>query len=229
MYLLYTSMYKYVPVCTHVEHDKVCDEQANSKQSTRCVCLDINLLTPSRIEFKFPAQDSVPHLALPHGHPSCSSPNWLEYVFRTSHPVLRWLLMKLAEWIGENLQGALGFPDKADRGASPGTGWTTSKLNHVLQQHVFVGSLTTFGCVEWESELFRGVIRARCYPFKMPKGASMASIHRYIAVHTSMYWYILVHSIYKPVHTSTYWYIPVHTVKYFFIPVHHCPKWRILT
>jgi hypothetical protein len=26
-----------------------------------------------------------------------------------------------------------------------------------------------FGCVEWESQLFRGVMRARCYPFNLPK------------------------------------------------------------
>ena len=29
--------------------------------------------------------------------------------------------------------------------------------------------LTTFGCVEWQYELFRGVMRAHCYPFNMPK------------------------------------------------------------
>ncbi len=29
--------------------------------------------------------------------------------------------------------------------------------------------LTTFGCMEWESDLFMGVMCARCYPFKMPK------------------------------------------------------------
>jgi hypothetical protein len=32
---------------------------------------------------------------------------------------LRWLLTKLAEWIGENLQDELGFPDKADRLSVP--------------------------------------------------------------------------------------------------------------
>ena len=26
-----------------------------------------------------------------------------------------------------------------------------------------------FGCVEWESQLFRGVMHARCYPFNLPK------------------------------------------------------------
>ena len=61
------------------------------------------------------------------------------------------------------------FPDKLDKRAPPGSGWTPAELNHILQAHVVDGSLTTFGCVEWESQLFRGVMRARCYPFDMPK------------------------------------------------------------
>ena len=44
-----------------------------------------------------------------------------------------------------------------------------AELNHILQSHVVDGTLTTFGCVEWESELCRGVMSARCYPFDMPK------------------------------------------------------------
>ncbi len=88
---------------------------------------------------------------------------------RTAHPVLRWLPTKLAEWIGENLQDELGFPDKADKRAEPGTGWTPAELNHILQSHVVDGALSTFECVEWESDLCRGVMRARCYPFDMPK------------------------------------------------------------
>ena len=93
-----------------------------------------------------------------------SSPDWLEYAYRTGHPVLRWLPTKLAEWIGENLQEALGFPDKADRRASPGEGWTPDELNHILQAHVVNGILTTFGCVEWDSEL----LAALCAPDVTP-------------------------------------------------------------
>ncbi len=61
---------------------------------------------------------------------------WLEYMYRTAHPVLRWLPTKLAEWIGENLQDVLGFPDKADQRAEPGSGWTSAELNHILTAHV---------------------------------------------------------------------------------------------
>jgi hypothetical protein len=137
--------------------------QANSRNSTGYLCLDINLLKPSRIEF---VQDPAPPLTVPEGF---SSPQWLEYTYRTAHPVLRWLPTKLAEWIGENLQEELGFPDKADMRAQPGSGWTPAELNNILQAHVVDGALTTFGCMEWESDLFRGVMRARCYPFKMAK------------------------------------------------------------
>ncbi len=38
-----------------------------------------------------------------------------------------------------------------------------------MQAHVVDGSLKPFECVELESQLFRGVMCARCYPFDMPK------------------------------------------------------------
>jgi hypothetical protein len=114
------------------------------------VCLDINLLKPSRIEF---VHHHAPLLAM--SDTQASKPQWLEYIYRTAHPILCWLPTKLAEWIGENLQDVLGFPDKADQRAEPGTGWTLAELNHILHEHVVDGALTTFGCVEWESQLFR--------------------------------------------------------------------------
>ncbi len=86
----------YVQVCTCLTR---CSVQANSKDSTGCVRLDINLLKPSRIEF---AQDQSASLLLSAGH--LATPLWLEYVYRTVHPVLRWLPTKLAEWIGDNVQ-----------------------------------------------------------------------------------------------------------------------------
>ena len=120
-------------------------------------------------------------------HHWSSPPDWLESVSRTSHPVLRWLPTKLAELIGENLQEVLGFPDKGDARASPGSGWTSAELNHILQAHVVDGALTTFGCVEWESDLFRGVKRATCYPFKLP-GRCFHNMNPqvYIVVHTTI-------------------------------------------
>ena len=85
--------------------------KADSRRSSGCVQLVISLLKPSRIEF---VQDAVPALTLSDGA------EWLEHIYRTTHPALRWLPTKLAEWIGENMQDELGFPDKADRRAHIG-------------------------------------------------------------------------------------------------------------
>ncbi len=114
--------------------DKMCDVQAHSIQFAGSVLLESNLLKPIRLEF--PAQNLATQLPLPVVHSGSSPPDWLEYVFRTSHPVLSWLPTKLAEWIGENLQEVLGSPDKGDARASPGSGWTAAELNHILQAHV---------------------------------------------------------------------------------------------
>ena len=149
--------------------------------------LDIHLLKPSKIEF---IQEPAPKLTLPDG---TSPPEWLEYIYRSAHPVLRWLPTKLAEWIGENMQDELGFPDKADKRAQLGTGWTPAELNSILHDHVVGGELTTFGCMEWESEMFRGVMRARCYPFDMPK-------RRFHGFNTK----VSVYTLNIVVHTCTY-------------------------
>jgi hypothetical protein len=93
----------------------------------------------------------------------------MEYIYRTAHPALHWLPTTLAEWIGDNLQEELGLPDKANKRAQPGTGWIPAKLNSTLHDHVVAGELTTLGCVEWQSQLFRGSMRASCYPFDMLK------------------------------------------------------------
>ena len=135
--------------------------------------MDVNLLKPSRLEF---ADDPVPVLTMPDAQ--VPSPQWLEYSYRKAHPALRWLPTKLAEWIGENLQEQLGLPDKIDQRAEPGSGWTPAELNHILNAHVVDETLTTFGCVEWESQLFRGTMRARCYPFNLPKKDSIPSTPR---------------------------------------------------
>jgi hypothetical protein len=106
--------------CIVLDIFKLYDAQASTIQTAGCVHLDINLLKPSRLEFQ--DQDLASNLALPVGHRLCSSPDWLEYIYRSSHPVLRWLPTKLAEWIGENLQKALGFPDKGDVRAAQAPG-----------------------------------------------------------------------------------------------------------
>jgi hypothetical protein len=49
----------------------------------------------------------------------------------------------------------------------PGTVWTPAELNHILKSHVVDDSLTTIAYVEWETEFFRGEMRARCCPMDM--------------------------------------------------------------
>jgi hypothetical protein len=71
-------------------------------------------------------------------------------------------------------------------------------LEITLITHVVGGTLTTIGCVEWESEQFRGVMRARCYQFKLPK----------------RHFHGVNPQVYKLVYTNTYMYIHVHTSTY---------------
>ena len=39
---------------------------------------------------------------------------WFEYAYRKHDPVFQWLPTKLPEWIANNVQDKLGYPDKAD-------------------------------------------------------------------------------------------------------------------
>jgi hypothetical protein len=115
------------------------------------------------------AYDDTEHPLLHHAKPQQAPKVWLEYAYSKNHPALQWLPTKLAEWIGENLQDDLGFPDKAD----PRSRWMPTELNNVLDRHVVLDrngcALHAFGCIEWESEVYRGIMRAGCYPFKMHK------------------------------------------------------------
>jgi hypothetical protein len=100
----------------------------------------------------------------------------------------------------------LVFPDKADQRAEPGTGWTPSELNHILTAHVVDGAVTTFGCVEWESQLFRGVMHARCYPFNLPK-RRFHSFYPQVCctlMHIGTYWYIHCTYLHTPSALSMY-------------------------
>ncbi len=106
--------------------------------------------------------------------------------------------------VEENLQDELGFPDKADRRVEFGTGWTPAEqLNHILHEHVVDCALTTFGCLGWESQLFRGVMRARCYPFNLPKKC-FHSFNPQVGCTLINFMTLQVHTKYTLVHN---WYI----------------------
>ena len=143
--------------------------QSTNHNLSGSVRLDLDLLKPWRVLAAAPAGDDDASPPVRHMSPQQPSQVWLQYAYRKHHPTLQWLPTKLAEWIANNMQDELGFPDKAD----PRRGWTPAELNRILQNHVVRDrngyALTTFGCVEWESELYRGVMRARCYPWNMPK------------------------------------------------------------
>ena len=52
----------------------------------------------------------------------------------------------------------------------------------------FCSLMSTFGCVEWDSDLCRGVMRARCYPFGMPKHLFHRMNPKVLYIHyTNMY------------------------------------------
>ena len=132
-------------------------------------CLDIHLLKPAQAWAQM-ATDHGPGsqqvLGVGGAPDAAADGEWVTYPYREAHPILRWLPSKLAEWIGDNYGAALGIPPKhhAD-------GWTVGELNAILDNNLVPGThchLRTFGCIQWESELFNGRPKARCYPFDLP-------------------------------------------------------------
>ena len=91
----------------------------------------------------------------------------LQYAYRRNHALLQFLPFKLAEWIAKNLADELRMrPASVDC-------WSSAQLNHILTSCLVSdtsrrgNNLHTFHTVEFESDLYRGVMRARCYPFNM--------------------------------------------------------------
>jgi hypothetical protein len=124
-------------------------------------CLDVHLLKPARLDV-LPEQTDV--VCADDGQ--LAGQLWLEYPYRKFHPIIRWLPSKLAAWIGENYGQELQIPPKRD------VEWTAGELNAILENnlvpsHGGKGQLRTFGCIQWECELYSGRPKARCYPFNL--------------------------------------------------------------
>ena len=144
-------------------HSNVSQWQAVGRRGRGRQDINIHLLKPARFlpdpEYVVPQslQDNVVQDDAPvPGH------DYITYAYRTAHPVLRWLPTKLAEWIGSNLGDELGIPQKQ------GSLWTASELNAIITGNLIGGDhghLQTFGCIQWECELFNGRPKALCYPF----------------------------------------------------------------
>ena len=93
------------------------------------------------------------------------------YMYSTSHPMLQFFPQKLAEWITNNYAEELNVPLRPD----PTQPWSTATLNRILQTCLVSDrkghNIHTFQTVEFESDLYRGVMRARCYPFNMERSS----------------------------------------------------------
>jgi hypothetical protein len=87
-----------------------------------------------------------------------------QYAYRHNHPLLQFLPLKLAEWIAKNFSLELDLPPSSDPCSS-------EILNRILTRCLISdrrgNNLRTFHCVEFESDLYRGIMRTRCYPFNM--------------------------------------------------------------
>jgi hypothetical protein len=88
------------------------------------------------------------------------------YAYCQHHPLLQpeFLPLKLADWIAKNLAEKLNLPD-------PGHEWSSGDLTRILTRCLVSdrrgNNLHTFHTVEFESDLYHRVMRARCYPFNM--------------------------------------------------------------
>ena len=123
-----------------------------------------------------------------------------EYAFRKSHPLLQFLPQKLSEWIAENLEDELELPPKT----GPDGTWSSVDLNRILLRCCVADSkgnnLHTFNSLEFESDLYRGVMRARCYPFDMDdhsfhgqniKVVQMKFMYTFIYIHIYLFIFII--------------------------------------
>ena len=89
----------------------------------------------------------------------------LQYPFRQHHPNLQFLPQKLGEWVAKNMAEELSLPDCDEDNIS------SAYINRILTQCLVSNrkgeNLHSYHTVEFESDLYRGVMRARCYPFDM--------------------------------------------------------------
>ena len=85
--------------------------QSTNKNLSGSVKLDLDLLKPWRVSAAAPASDDQASPPVRHMSQQQPSQVWLQYAYRKHHPALQWLPTKLAEWIANNMQDELGFPD----------------------------------------------------------------------------------------------------------------------
>ena len=86
--------------------------QSTNRNLSGSVKLDLDLLKPWRVSAAAAARDDNTSLSVRQMSQQQPSQVWLEYSYRKHHPALQWLPTKLAEWIANNMQDELGFPDR---------------------------------------------------------------------------------------------------------------------
>ena len=123
-----------------------------------------------------------------------------QYVFRQSHPLLQFLPQKLSEWIAKNLADELALPPKT----GPGDDWSSEDLNCILTR-CFVAdkkgnNIHTFNSLEFESDLYRGVMRARCYPFDLEDhrfhGKNIKVFQSFLCIYWNIIYLCCVYMVY---------------------------------
>ncbi len=91
----------------------------------------------------------------------------VEYVYSWSHLMLQFLPQKWAAWNANNYAEELNVPPRPD----PSRPWITAALNRILKACIVSYrhwiNIHTFQTVEFESDLYRRVMLARCYQFNM--------------------------------------------------------------
>ena len=126
-----------------------CDTESAFQGSNRAPSLDVMLLK----------QQFFSASGTSNGHEQT-----FQYANRQHHPNLQFLPLKLAEWVAKNMADELNLPDFGDDSGS-------AVLNLILTQCLVSNrkgeNLHSYHTVEFESDLYRGVMRARCYPFDM--------------------------------------------------------------
>jgi hypothetical protein len=89
-----------------------------------------------------------------------------QYAFRRHHPNLQFLPQRLAEWVAKNMADELDLPDFSNY-------FSSADMNSILTQCLVSNrkgdNLHSYHTVEFESDLYRGVMCARCCPFNMDK------------------------------------------------------------
>jgi hypothetical protein len=126
------------------------------------------------------------------GTDDAAAPEWVTYVFRTAHPILRWLPSNLAEKLTENMLEELVRPEKQ------GAQYTVLQLNCSLAKNLLPnrdgGHLRTFTTLQWERDDYRGPAKASCYPLiwmgiaSLDKSPGMLYLMCYVAGTDSLLW-----------------------------------------